>query len=187
VAVVLDLSEPKRAEEAPRELASDFAHMNRLSPAALNAPLRWQGPVFRTTGGVKLINRDEISLPGELPLIDMRVDCSDGDPHVLCRDGRPLPKNLGQLLLQICIAASGFGRFAGFGLVHRRYSPIYVAAGDGIAPGSTRVGLEPEPEKIRPESGSGQELRSSAVVKRWFQYKPDRDRLFNKFWRAWVL
>ena len=34
-----------------------------------------------------MINRDEISLPGELPLIDMRVDYSDGDSHVLWEDG----------------------------------------------------------------------------------------------------
>jgi hypothetical protein len=30
---------------------------------------------------------DRISWPGELPLIDMRVDYSDGDSHVLWEDG----------------------------------------------------------------------------------------------------
>jgi hypothetical protein len=44
----------------------------------------------------------------------------DGAQHF--RDSRPLPKDLGQFLLQT--AGSSFGRFAGFELVHRRSFPI---------------------------------------------------------------
>src|SRR6516225_1116680 len=40
------------------------------------------------------------------------------------RDGCPLPKNLGQLLLQLCIAASSFRPLAGFELIHCSSFPI---------------------------------------------------------------
>ena len=65
----------------------------------------------------------------------------DGAQHF--RDGRPLPKNLGQLLLQIRTAVSSFGRFAGFGLIHRCSFPIYDAARDGIAPAAPRIAQRP--------------------------------------------
>jgi hypothetical protein len=39
-----------------------------------DAPLA--SPIFRSTSGVKLIDRNEISWPGELPLIDVGVDYS---------------------------------------------------------------------------------------------------------------
>jgi hypothetical protein len=47
-----------------------------------------------------------------------------GDGTLHCRHGRPLPKDLVQLLLQICATVSSFGRFAGSGLVHRSSFPI---------------------------------------------------------------
>ena len=52
VGFVLDLSEPKRAEEALRELASDFAHMNRLPLCARN-PASWHrhGGAYRNLKG----------------------------------------------------------------------------------------------------------------------------------------
>ena len=34
-----------------------------------------------------MIDRNEISLPGELPLIDMRVDYSDDGSQILWEDG----------------------------------------------------------------------------------------------------
>jgi serine/threonine protein kinase len=51
-------------------------------------PLRRQGaPIFTSTGGVKSIDSNEVSQPGELPLIDTRVDYSDGGCQVLWEDG----------------------------------------------------------------------------------------------------
>src|SRR5215813_5699019 len=44
-------------------------------------------PIFMSTGGVRSIDRNEISRPGELPLIDTRVDYSDDGSHVLWEDG----------------------------------------------------------------------------------------------------
>src|SRR5262249_9639955 len=50
------------------------------------SPPAWH-PIFILSGGVKSIDRNEISRPGELPLIDMRVDYSDGGSQVLWEDG----------------------------------------------------------------------------------------------------
>src|SRR5262249_50681689 len=44
-------------------------------------------PIFISADGVKSIGRNEISRPGELPLIDMRVDYSDDESHDLWEDG----------------------------------------------------------------------------------------------------
>src|SRR5215470_6475297 len=46
-----------------------------------------RSPIFISTGGVKSIDRNEISRPGELPLIDMRVDYSDDSSKILWEDG----------------------------------------------------------------------------------------------------
>src|SRR5262245_17471763 len=52
----------------------------RASPLA-------KSPVFISRGGVKSIDRNDVSGPGELPLIEMRVDYSDDGSQILWEDG----------------------------------------------------------------------------------------------------
>src|SRR5215470_2796678 len=77
-----------RLRAAPSGQSSKVAlTLPHFFAGAATVPLHWQAPVFISTGGVKSIDRNEISWPGELPLIEMPVEYSDGDSHVLWEDG----------------------------------------------------------------------------------------------------
>src|SRR6516164_6041990 len=106
-----------------RRLACDEAIMKAAVYHWRRNLLQHIGAHFRNETEACFLDKTEgtrISSREPSPAVEDRVEyglqvvwrTSNGAQH--CRYGRPLPKDLVQLLLQICAAVSSFGRFAGF-------------------------------------------------------------------------